>query len=162
MKILRKLFLALLLLFLVACNWDHKNPAKDSEVENANKAQVDSSKIMYNKTPLQDKTGVGPIKDKVELGMTIDSTISRNGENLFNNKCATCHEIHETNRGPALGGVLEKRSPQWVMNMILNPIGMVKNDPQARALKAEYVTQMVDLNLTKEEARDIVEYLRNY
>lgn len=157
-----RLFLTLTFMFLVSCNWGHKESDKNSDGLDSRTTQIDSSKIMNNKHPLSAKTGVGPIKDEVELGLTIDEEMANKGENLFNNKCATCHEIHESATGPALGGVLDKRSPQWVMNMILNPRGMVESDPQAMALKAEYETQMVDLDLSKEEAREIVEYLRKY
>ena len=156
------LLIILISMVSVSCDWGHEKPDNISDEFNTNSTKVDSSKIMHNETLHGQKTGVGPIKEKVELGLNIDEKMAKNGEELFNKKCATCHEIHESNTGPALGGVLEKRSPQWVMNMILNPRGMVKNDPQARALKAVYETQMVDLDLSKVEAREIVEYLRNY
>ncbi|MGO3183894.1 MAG: c-type cytochrome [Aequorivita sp.] len=162
MKMIMRIFLILPFVFLMSCNWGHKESEHESENLNTDTTQIDSSKIMDNDTPMKDKTGVGPVKDKVELGLTIDKEMAEKGKNLFSNNCATCHEIHESATGPALGGVLDKRSPQWVMNMILNPRGMVKEDPQARALKAVYETQMVDLHLSKEEAREIVEYLRNY
>lgn len=160
-KIFRSLFLVLLLIILVACNWGHKQPDEVRDERNKNRTQVDSA-FNISKMPHGEKTGVGPIKEEVELGLSIDKEMAEKGEELFNTKCATCHQIHESSTGPALGGVLEKRSPQWVMNMILNPHGMVKSDPQARALKAVYETQMVDLDLSKEEAREIVEYLRKY
>ena len=112
--------------------------------------------------PSEVKTGVGPIKEPVELGMEINKEMAAKREEIFNKQCTICHEIHNSNRGPALGGVLEKRSPQWVMNMILNPDGMIENDPQVKALKAVYETRMVDLKLTQEEARQVVEYLRTY
>ena len=162
MKISKRLPLILSLLFLTACNWGHENSDTDSTSTDISSKQEDSSKIMHNDMPHTAKTGVGPIKDKVELGKQIDQDMADKGEKLFNNQCSTCHEIHDSNKGPALGGVLQERSPQWVMNMILNPKGMIENNAQVKAMKAEYEYTMVDLDLTKEEARQIVEYLRNH
>ena len=63
--------------------------------------------------------------------------------------------------GPAMKGIYERRSPEWVMNMILNPTEMLKQDPIAIALLKEYNNVlMLNQNLTNEEARSISEYLR--
>ena len=63
--------------------------------------------------------------------------------------------------GPAMKGIYERRSPEWVMNMLLNPAEMLKKDPVAIALLKEYNNiMMLNQNLTNEEARSISEYLR--
>jgi hypothetical protein len=63
--------------------------------------------------------------------------------------------------GPAPNGILERRSPEWVMNMILNPEKMVKEDPLAKDLLEEYNgSPMVSQNVTRDEARAILEYFR--
>ena len=46
------------------------------------------------------------------------------------------------------------------MNMILNPEEMIKEDPIAMELLAEYASPMTNQNLTEEEARQVVEYMR--
>ena len=56
--------------------------------------------------------------------------------------------------------VTTRRSPEWIMNMILNPEQMVKEDPIAKQLLAEYMSPMADQNLTEEQARNILEYFR--
>ena len=84
------------------------------------------------------------------------------GKELYNNACASCHRIKEKSVLLGLGGVLQKRSPQWVMNMILNPREMKRENVQAQAMDAEYDADMVNTNLTEDEARAIVEYLRTY
>lgn len=145
------------LLCLVGCNWGHETSGNDATTD-----KEDSTEIMNNKNRSEAKTGAGPIKDEVVLGMQIDKKMAAKGEKLFNAQCTTCHEIHDSNRGPALGGVLDKRSPQFVMNMILDPDAMIENDPQIKALKAVYEIRMDDLGLSEEEARQIVEYLRKY
>jgi hypothetical protein len=49
------------------------------------------------------------------------------------------------------------------MNMILNPDGMLKADPIAKALYEEYNGAiMLNQNLSEEDARAIAEYLRKF
>ena len=58
-------------------------------------------------------------------------------------------------------GIYERRNPAWVMNILLNPTEMLQKDPIAKALLKEYNNiQMLNQNLSQEEARAIVEYLR--
>ena len=60
-----------------------------------------------------------------------------------------------------MAGILERRTPEWTMNMILNPEEMVKVDPVAMSLFQEYMyVPMANQSLTEEEARSIVEYFR--
>ncbi|MGB1831346.1 MAG: cytochrome c, partial [Flavobacteriaceae bacterium] len=60
-----------------------------------------------------------------------------------------------------MNGIYERRSPEWVMNMLLNPTEMLKQDPIAKALLKEYNNvMMLNQNLEESEARAIAEYLR--
>lgn len=162
MKNSKRLCFVLSFMLFTSCNWGHEKSIENATKTNASPQQVDSAKIMYNEKLYKAKTGVGPIKTKVKLGDRIDQNMAKKGEKLFNNKCSTCHSIHENSIGPALGGVLSERSPQWVMNMILNPKGMIENNIHVKAMKGLYETRMVDLELSEKEARQIVEYLRTY
>jgi|AntDeeMinimDraft_4_1070355.scaffolds.fasta_scaffold04440_3 mono/diheme cytochrome c family protein len=166
MKTTEILCFALLLFFFIACkdsnqksNNNNNNVMNNHEI---NSMQADSSEKKLQTRPVSAKTGVGPIDHKVKLGDQIDEAMAKSGERLFNNKCSGCHRIHDNAQGPALGGVLQKRSPQWVMNMILNPGGMIEKNQQVQAMKAHYKIDMVNRNLSKKEARDVVEFLRNY
>ena len=104
--------------------------------------------------------GVGPIinvilEDKVNISM------ANSGEKLFNQLCTSCHIINEDYIGPAMSGILDRRSPEWIMNMILNPIQMLEEDPIAIELLEKYNFEyMYDQNLLEEEAREILEYFR--
>jgi len=109
--------------------------------------------------PLENK-GVGPIinvilEDKVNISM------ANSGEKLFNQLCTSCHIINEDYIGPAMSGILDRRSPEWIMNMILNPIQMLEEDPIAIELLEKYNFEyMYNQNLLEEEAREILEYFR--
>ncbi|SNZ16658.1 c-type cytochrome [Hydrogenobacter hydrogenophilus] len=103
--------------------------------------------------------GIGPIKE-VQLG-PIDQNLVKKGKEIFDSKCATCHKLEEKYVGPPLKGVTKRRKPEWIMNMILNPAEMEQKDPVAKQLLAEYLTQMTFQNVSQDDARAILEYLRS-
>jgi mono/diheme cytochrome c family protein len=110
-------------------------------------------------TAFEQENGIGPVKQAVDLG-PIDGKKVEEGKTLFEGKCVLCHKLTERYVGPALGGVTERRTAAYVMNMILNPEEMYTRHPVARQLLAEHMTQMPNLGLTQDQAREIVEYLR--
>ncbi len=104
--------------------------------------------------------GVGPIKN-LTLPETIDNDLAAKGEEVFKKLCAACHRPDKKFIGPAPKGILERRSPEWVMNMILNPEEMVQKDPLAKELLIEFNgSPMANQNLTEDEARAVLEYFR--
>ena len=103
--------------------------------------------------------GIGPIKS-VTLADEIDMEMVATGEKVFNTKCSVCHKPDKRFVGPAPKGIFERRSPEWIMNMILNPEEMVQKNAAAKALLAEYLSPMANQNLTEEEARAVLEYFR--
>lgn len=102
--------------------------------------------------------GIGPV-DKVELG-EIDMALVEKGKQIYDMKCIACHKFDSKLVGPPLQGITKRRKPEWIMNMILNPEQMTKEDPTAKQLFAEYLTQMTFQDVTQDEARAILEYLR--
>ena len=104
--------------------------------------------------------GVGPITN-VKLEDKVSITMANSGEKLFNQLCTSCHMVNEDYVGPAMSGILDRRSPEWIMNMILNPIQMLEEDPIAIELLEEYDFEyMYNQSLLEEEAREILEYFR--
>ena len=102
--------------------------------------------------------GVGPVTS-VALE-SIDAARAAKGKQIFESKCSACHKIDKKYVGPALKGITQRRTPEWILNMILNPQEMTQKDPAAKELLATYFTQMTFQNVTQEEARDILEYFR--
>lgn len=104
--------------------------------------------------------GVGPVTS-VNLPPEIDQALAATGEGIYNQMCLACHRIGQKFIGPAPNGVLERRSPEWVMNMILNPEGMVKEDMLAKDLLMEFNgSPMANQGLTQDQARAVLEYFR--
>ena len=104
--------------------------------------------------------GIGPIKN-VELSPEIDQAMAAKGMEVYKNKCMACHKPDKKFIGPAPKNILKRRTPEWIMNMILNPEEMTQKDPLAHALLKEFNgSPMANQNLTEEEARQVLEYFR--
>lgn len=149
MRILTSL---LLLLLLTACGGDStqqesKKPAKDTSNE---------SKF----TAFELEHGIGPIKQEVILG-DLNPALAATGQNIFNMKCASCHQMDSRFVGPPLGDVTNRRSPAFTMNFMLNPSEMARQHPEGKKLLAEYLTPMPFQNVSEEDARALLEYLRS-
>lgn len=108
--------------------------------------------------PMSDK-GVGPVSS-VTLG-PLDNSLADKGHHIFEAKCTACHKIDVKVVGPALAGVTKRRSPEWIMNMILDPENMTQNDPIAKELLGEYIAPMANQSLTQDEARSVLEFFRS-
>jgi mono/diheme cytochrome c family protein len=103
--------------------------------------------------------GIGPVKT-LSLG-EINPAMAAEGEEIFKKMCSACHKPIEKFIGPAPKGILDRRSPEWIMNMILNPEEMIKNDPIARQLFIDAnLAPMANQHLTEEQARKVLEYFR--
>lgn len=124
--------------------------ASEAEVEELSDAPVDLGGI-----------GLGPI-ESVELAEEIDMAMVAEGKATFKTLCRSCHKLGNRFVGPALGDVLKRRRPEWVLNMMMNPEQMVAEDPVAKALLAEYISPMANQNVTKDQALNILEYIREY
>lgn len=87
--------------------------------------------------------------------------MAKQGGDIFKKMCTACHREGKKFIGPAPNVITERRTPEWIMNMILNPEEMVQKDPLAKALLVEFNgAPMANQNLTKEEVRAVLEYFR--
>ncbi len=106
------------------------------------------------------ENGIGPIKEKVNLGQ-LDAIKAAAGKKLFETKCSQCHKFDEKYTGPALRNVTKKRTPEYILNNILNPEEMANKHPEAKKLVALHATKMTFQNVTQEDAMKILEYFRS-
>ena len=124
-----------------------------------NSSEATSTDPETGLTTFQLEHGIGPITETVTLS-AIDDVLADSGATSFNMKCAACHKLDERYVGPPLRGVTGRRSPTYIMNMILNPDEMIKTHPEGRKLLAEYMTMMPNQNINEAEARALLEHLR--
>ena len=62
--------------------------------------------------------------------------------------------------GPGWKGITTRREPAWIMNMILNIDVMLSDDPEAQKLLEQCLVRMPNQNLSKEEGREVLEFMR--
>jgi hypothetical protein len=111
--------------------------------------------------PMTDK-GIGPVTS-VELG-PLDSAMAEKGKMTFILQCTPCHNLPDVDAkkiGPSLKGIVKRRTPEWIMNQVMNPIEMSRKDPIAQELLNANKMQMVDQLIKQDEARGLLEYFRS-
>ncbi len=163
MKNSLKLLIAFCAILLVGCGGKEENKKEPftlkKQTNTENKVEANKNTKPSEIIDLTNK-GIGPIKS-LELPAEIDQAMAATGEEVYKRMCTACHRPDKKFIGPAPLGVLERRTPEWIMNMILNPEEMLKDDPLAKALFVEFNgAPMANQNLTQEEARAILEYFR--
>lgn len=144
MRSARLTFVPLLVLALVACGGDDDRAANGEAGPSA----------------FELEHGMGPITEPVSLVGPVDQALAAQGEEIFQFNCEACHRMDERFVGPPLGRVLENRTPAFVLNMILNPEQMAREHPEVQKLLVEYPIIMPFQNVTEDEARAVLEYLR--
>lgn len=139
------LFAVSLLLILGACAPDENGPPE--AVEDGLSA-------------FEMEHGVGPFTEEVTLDDPIDPQLVAEGEQLFQFNCEACHMLEDRFVGPPVGDILDRRTPTFVLNMIMNPEQMAREHPEVQELLREYPVIMPYQNISEEQARAILEYLR--
>lgn len=99
--------------------------------------------------------------ENINLGETLDAEMAAMGEKIQSIKCAACHKMTEERLvGPGMKGVTIRRQPEWLMNFITDPDPMIDVDPELQAQLEICLVRMPNQNLSDEDARHILEYLR--
>jgi cytochrome c len=128
----------------------------------SNSSNTDQTVNKSNPSGLSDwelVSGFGPVKKKLNLG-PIDKTMAAEGEKIFESKCATCHKLDERYTGPAQRNVLQRVTPEFFMNTVLNPDENLEKHPHSKEMLAKYMTKMTNQNVTLKDARALLEYFR--
>ena len=161
MKKTLMIFAVLGLTILTGCGDGEKKEAS----RYGNKTEETTETKAVNTTPASVRVdltnkGIGPIKS-VTLGAEIDQAMAAKGEEVYKMNCTACHKADKKFIGPAPKGILERRTPEWVMNMIMNPDEMTQKDPLAKDLLVEFNgSPMANQHMSEEQARQMLEYFR--
>lgn len=113
-----------------------------------------------NLTSWETEHGIGPITEATPVA-NIDPSRAASGHDLFVKKCATCHYLDHKKTGPMLRDVTKRRSAEYVLNQILNPEQMGKLHPDGKKLVAQYAQFMTIQGITRENAEDLLAFLRS-
>ncbi len=145
---------------MIACGGENEKTSSSKETTTVQQSPKPETKP-ETKPASDDMSdiGVGPIK-AFTLPAEIDQAMAAEGKKIFKAKCTACHKVSKKFIGPSPKGIVNRRNPAWIMNMILNPEKMVKEDPIAKALLKKYSAPMANQGLTEEDARKVLEYFR--
>ena len=101
--------------------------------------------------PFQNVT-VAPIdKNKVKAGMAI-----------FNSKCILCHELDTKKVGPPMRNITKVYTPEFLLNMMVNPLEMEKNNATIKDLMKQFNNvPMPDQKISQQDALSVFDYLRS-
>lgn len=97
------------------------------------------------------------------FGNNYSSGVFAEGKYLFENNCASCHNINKVMVGPALKDILKRRKMNWLIKWVQNPQKLIsKKDPYALNLVKDYETAGIMpsfQNLSKKEIKSIILYI---
>ena len=142
--------------FLIVLQTGCGGDSKESNTSNENQSMVNNNSGL---TEWELESGFGPVKKKLNLG-PIDKTMAAEGEKIFESKCASCHKLDERYTGPAQRNVLQRVTPEFFMNTVLNPDENLEKHPHSKEMLAKYMTKMTNQNVTLKDARALLEYFR--
>lgn len=165
MKIVFKSVAVIFSLILVSCGGKEEKKKDGFSVDRqkttkAVESEAPASDVPPSQQVTLDEKGVGEIKD-ITLDPVINQEMADAGAALFKTNCTACHKLDKRFIGPSPVGIMERRAPEWIMNMILDPSLMTAEDRCAKDLLIEFNgAAMANQNLTVEETRSILEYFR--
>lgn len=99
---------------------------------------------------------------EVTLSTPLDQAMVTTGKSTYELKCQSCHRLNDEKLvGPGWKDVTKRRQPVWIMNMITNVDMMLESDPEAQKLLEQCMVRMPNQNITKDEARQLLEFMRS-
>ena len=107
------------------------------------------------------KRGEGKFDETNVIVATLDASLAEKGKGVANTKCISCHKLSDEKLvGPGWKGVTSRHTPYWIMNFITNPDPMIDKDPKVQAQLELCLVRMPNQNLSDEEARSVLEFMR--
>lgn len=147
------LFFFVLALFFVACGGSGDKTPSEPNTEEASTTEDGNPSYDPNR-------GEGKFHD-VEISDKLDKAMADKGEKISDLKCASCHKMTDERLvGPGWAGVSTRHKPEWIMNFMTNTDAMIDKDPKAQAMLEICMVRMPNQNLSDDEAREILEYMR--
>jgi hypothetical protein len=136
--------------FFAACN---------NEVKPADEKPASSQETLKD----QPETHGNEIKPgDVQLTTPLNNEWVTSGKAIYEMKCQGCHKLNDERLvGPGWKDVTKRREPHWIMNMITNVDMMLEKDPEAQKLLEQCLVRMPNQNISKDESRQILEFMRS-
>lgn len=90
--------------------------------------------------------------------------VPEEGKTIFMSRCASCHNVNKVSVGPALAGVDQRRSIEWITKFVTSSQTLIKSgDTAALAIfeKFNRVPMPDHPDLGPENIANIVEYIKS-
>jgi len=98
----------------------------------------------------------------VEITKPLKGDWVTTGKSIYEMKCLACHKLTADRLvGPGWAGITRRRQPIWIMNMITNVDMMLEKDAEAQKLLEMCLVRMPNQNVTVDEARKLLEFMRH-
>ncbi|HVZ57563.1 MAG TPA: cytochrome c [Chitinophagaceae bacterium] len=153
----RLLATASLALLLASCG----SGTTENKEAPASQPAADSSKTTQSAAELDSTRGLGKFTN-VQLTHPLDQGLVAKGKGIYELKCQSCHKLTTDKLvGPGWKDVTKRRKPEWIMNFVTNTDEMIDKDPHAQALLEECMVRMPNQHLSDDEARQVLEFMRN-
>jgi len=114
---------------------------------------------------------LGKLAKTVSVGLVLLFAVTmshaqdvKEGQTLFKSKCASCHSVTKKVIGPALAGMTERHSEEWLLSWIKNSQAMIASgDPAAVAIYEEYNKLMMNsfTDLSDDQIKSIIAYVQD-
>jgi mono/diheme cytochrome c family protein len=155
------LFIIIIGLGLVAVSCgsnQQQGNGNNSSVADSNREKPKSDTVLM--LAGNNSKGIGRFKD-IKLTHPLDEKMASYGQDIYQSRCFACHKLtNELLVGPGWYGVTDRRTPEWVMNWITNTKVMIDKDLAAQADMAVCLIRMPNQDLTDEQAREVLEFMR--
>lgn len=96
---------------------------------------------------------------------TLSKDISiADGKAIFSSRCAACHNVNMKLVGPALAGLDQRHSIEWIINFVHSSQTLVKkNDKDAVALFKEFNSMVMPdhPDLSTDQIKSVVEFVKS-
>ena len=148
MKKIGLLTLTIMMVSFIGCNSSDNKAENNAQTGTTEETAVTKTKPSYGKI------------QHVDIKPEIDKAMAEQGLRIFDVTCTSCHKYDERYVGPPLRKVTQTRTPEYVMNMILDTETMIDNDDTVKCLLQEYMLKMPNMQVDEKDARSVLEHLR--
>lgn len=143
---------ALMCILIIRCG-------SDESKENSNDRKAASTDTVVISQGTNSK-GIGRFNE-IKLTHPLDENMISKAQLIYNSKCFACHKLTtEKLVGPGWKGVTDRRTAEWIMNFITNTQVMLDKDLAAQSMMVTCVVRMPNQDLTDEQAREMLEFMR--
>lgn len=103
--------------------------------------------------------GIGPVKEW-KPG-PVDAALAAKGKRVYDAQCIVCHLYDKKKIGGPMRDIAKRRTPEYIINKMLNPVEMAEQDPENIPARQAYTISMPVMTITEGEAVAVYEYLRS-